>query len=363
MSVARSLLSAVLMVVCACGPGQEEWGAELPEAAPGDEASKPLPVAFSPRLDHDVPGKPTSLDSERLHPALAWTVSLTTFPANGVTYPGAPITLTATANQDVGPTPYYIRISEWAGGLIASCGSGTTCTAQVTKGFATDPVIEARIVRSDGTDQQAYDVTRVYWSYGLPKVSATTTLPVGATSTVTATVKWDVGPTSWYIQLFDATTGSRIARCGSGTTCSATVSQAVATTHTFQAFVSTDTTVFPPPNPLESSAKSYVTWTNSGYTISLSSPSWVGAGSLTPITATASVDVGPTPYYITIFRQDTGEKIKSCGSGTTCTVNYYAPLGSTLPYAAFISANSASLLPSDIQASSNVTETFTDNIH
>jgi hypothetical protein len=44
------------------------------------------------------------------------------------------VTLTATTNADVGPTPYYITIySETTGAELAVCGFGTTCTATVTQ--------------------------------------------------------------------------------------------------------------------------------------------------------------------------------------------------------------------------------------
>ena len=43
-----------------------------------------------------------------------------------------PVTLTATTNTDVGPTPYYITIySETTGAELAVCAVGTTCTATV----------------------------------------------------------------------------------------------------------------------------------------------------------------------------------------------------------------------------------------
>ena len=57
---------------------------------------------------------------------------------------GQPVTLTATANTDVGPTPYYITIdSETTGAELAVCGSGTTCTATVAQGLAGTQTFEA----------------------------------------------------------------------------------------------------------------------------------------------------------------------------------------------------------------------------
>lgn len=55
-----------------------------------------------------------------------------------------PVTLTATTNTDVGPTPYYITIySETTGAELAVCGFGTTCTATVAQAAPGSQVFEA----------------------------------------------------------------------------------------------------------------------------------------------------------------------------------------------------------------------------
>jgi hypothetical protein len=57
---------------------------------------------------------------------------------------GQSVTLTATTNTDVGPTPYYITIySETTGAELAVCGSGTTCTATVADSAPGTQVFEA----------------------------------------------------------------------------------------------------------------------------------------------------------------------------------------------------------------------------
>jgi hypothetical protein len=69
-------------------------------------------------------------------------VSLTT----SSSYPllGQSVTLTATTNTDVGPTPYYITIySETTGAQLAICGSGTICTATVAQGTPGAQTFEA----------------------------------------------------------------------------------------------------------------------------------------------------------------------------------------------------------------------------
>jgi hypothetical protein len=58
--------------------------------------------------------------------------------------------------------------------------------------------------------------------------------------TLTATTNTDVGPTPYYITIYSETTGAELAVCGSGTTCTTTVSQATPGTQTFEAFVGDD---------------------------------------------------------------------------------------------------------------------------
>jgi len=55
---------------------------------------------------------------------------------------------------------------------------------------------------------------------------------------VTATTTADVGPSPFYIEIFDTTTATLVKACGLGTSCAAPVSQAAASTHAYQAFLS-----------------------------------------------------------------------------------------------------------------------------
>ena len=187
----------------------------------------------------------------------------------------------------------------------------------------------------------------------VPPYIATFTVPshtiaVSATTTVTATTDRDIGPTPYFIQIFDATTGANLSWCGYGTSCTATISQSVPTTHAIVAYVaSVVTDTLPPSGIASATAKMFVTWSNSGYQVSVT-PSIACFNSGT-ITATASVNVGPTPYYLEIVNGD-GALLGRCGSGTTCTVN--APC--TGIYYAFISGFSPGLPPANTQASSDL---------
>jgi hypothetical protein len=75
---------------------------------------------------------------------------------------GQPMTLTATTNMDVGPTPFYIEIYDAIGTyLLKACASGTTCSVDVVQ---QSPIFN--------TDYQAYVAQYAQWLFP-PNVQAT----------------------------------------------------------------------------------------------------------------------------------------------------------------------------------------------
>jgi hypothetical protein len=79
-----------------------------------------------------IPAKPQGLPQAA--PLTSWSVTLTASP--NLLWPTQYSSLTATANADVGPTPYYIEIFNETGALLAVCGSGTSCSATFTPSYA-----------------------------------------------------------------------------------------------------------------------------------------------------------------------------------------------------------------------------------
>lgn len=328
----------------------------------GATAAKPSPVPpAGVQVGHTNVAKPGSTGHTAIRPLTSWSVTLTASPTT--LWPTQYSTLTATASQDVGPTPEYIYIyDEEAGAVVAKCGTGTTCSVALTHNTPYYGYFVAYI--SDGTDTTgarglAYSPTgTVDWeSVGLTLSSSANTLAVGASATLTSTSSQNVGPSPFWTEIWDTTTGTELAICGSGTTCSATVSQSVATTHSYVATLSSSSSTYPPANLQTTSPTEWVTWTNDGYVISLSAPAITVNGPET-VTATTNVNVGPTPYYIEIFNEN-GTRIASCGSGTTCSVSYTPASGTGSNLVAFISSSSTAYPPTNIQASSNtVTSTY-----
>ncbi len=311
----------------------------------------------------DMPGAESDVVSDSDKPASdhlgttqaalsSWVLTLSA--SSTSLWPTQSLTLTMTANQDVGPTPFFMSIWDSRPGvnavLLKRCGTGTVCSVTTT---SPTPAFVTYIAElTDVNDNESVEnsliaqVVDVEWkSSNLTLSASPTTLPIGSTTTLT-THTVEIGSSPFWAEIFDVTTGTRLAACGSGTSCSATISQSVATTHAFQAYFSQLSATSPPAGVVEQTPINYVTWTASGYSLSL-------AARFDDVTATASLDVGPTPYFIEIFDLTLGTRIGICGTGTTCTATAAAPLGAPHAVVAFISANDSTLPPANIQAVSN----------
>jgi hypothetical protein len=74
---------------------------------------------------------------------------LTGFTASATLVPlNTAVTLTASTNMDVGPTSDYIDIVDQFGAILASCGSGSSCSATVTANSATTKQYTAYLAQS-----------------------------------------------------------------------------------------------------------------------------------------------------------------------------------------------------------------------
>lgn len=369
------LAFAPLLAACAVAPdgseGDSQGGALVAAASPGSDPDsgllaikpvslRPPPMPGATTGDALPPKPPANPTAPSMNGPFFWQTTVT---ANATSvWPTQYITVTTTANADVGPTPYYIRLYENTSPphILATCGSGTACSASLTKPNITSTVVVGTIVDASGNSllgEPPYVI--LSWHGGSPSISVSpTTVAVGATSTVTATTTADVGPSPYYIKIFDTTTGTLVNNlpCGSGTSCVASVSQAAASTHGYQAFISPSSTTFPPPGSIESTNLVYVAWSNAGFTITMNDPRVTGEGIPLTVSATTNLDVGPTPYYIQIYDATTGTRIASCGSGTTCTGQFQPPPCGFNPdrLVAFVASYSTTFLPPNIQAASVV---------
>jgi len=143
------------------------------------------------------------------------------------------------------------------------------------------------------------------------------TVAVGAYSTLTATTSSNVGPTPWFIDIYDMTTGTLLKSCGWGTTCSVNVIQGLETTHAYAAYVAMPNSTPPPSDIQGTSNTSYVTWTNSGLRVTLSGPEVDIVNTTGPATytATSNVDVNTlpgSPSVIIIYDETTRSMVTFC---------------------------------------------------
>ncbi len=105
-----------------------------------------------------------------------WQVSLAASDSSPL--PSQAVTLTATADQDVGPTPFVIEILDaTAGQTVATCRTGSTCTAAVSEPSPMTQGYRAEVVQPDGTSLQAQSGVTVTWAWPPPAVTAFTLSP------------------------------------------------------------------------------------------------------------------------------------------------------------------------------------------
>ena len=100
--------------------------------------------------------------------------------------------------------------------------------------------------------------------YNVSLYTSANSVTVGSSATLTAYSNTDVGPTPYYIEIYDQSalpSPTRVVSCGSGYSCSATVTQNVVGSHTYIAFVASSSTSYPPPNIQSTSNTVTVTWT------------------------------------------------------------------------------------------------------
>jgi protein tyrosine phosphatase (PTP) superfamily phosphohydrolase (DUF442 family) len=338
------------------GAGAPAPGASAPEA-PG---VKPTLVRPPDQVPSQAPGQAGDANALPAKKTAVVTESVLPPSLTGVTAsPPSPwamgsTTLTATTNIDVGPTPYYIRIWDGeAGAYIATCGAGTTCSGSVTRPAIQMSWFDAVVVDSQGNQADSLLFPVSWHGSGVKLGQSATTLAPGGSATLTTTTDYNIGSSPFYVEIFDMTSGTLLNYCGFGTTCSATVSQTAATTHTYRACFSSFGATYPPPNLLECTENHFVTWSSSGVTVSLTAPATTY--STVTVTAVSSINVGPTPYYLQIYNIE-GTRIAWCSTGTTCSTTF-TPTQSGSHLVAFVAQSNPTPPPPLAQAESPIIQT------
>lgn len=176
--------------------------------------------------------------------------------------PGHPVTLTATSNVDVGPTPYYLDIYDVSSGtLLTACGYGTTCDVSTEIDSCTSHSYRAYIGDPSSTppptnNQGSSNTVSVEW-WGLSLTASPTGQVVGSPITLRASTCRDVLATPYFISTYNGTTTLVVGTpCGEGTSCSNQDTELAPVCITFHATIATTSATYPPPSTVaETSAQ------------------------------------------------------------------------------------------------------------
>lgn len=162
-----------------------------------------------------------------------WGVTLSASQSSAST--GVHVTFTAQANRDVANSGYAILVVNTDTNTInQTCSTGTTCQASLTGTATRTSQYAAQIAHADGTAVQATSSTvPVTWTddWTDSLTSPQTSLPAGASATLTAQTNHDVTGTDFSILLLDGDTNEILKQCTGGTSCALDVSSSIVATH------------------------------------------------------------------------------------------------------------------------------------
>lgn len=166
-------------------------------------------------------------------------------------------TLTATTDQDIGPSPFFVEIYDvTAATRLTRCGSGTTCSVTVSNPTPTTPTTHRyracfTVAAASFPPPNALECTAdhtVSWATAAPHVLLAILPMPGGGFIATGVTTIDVGPTPYWIQIYDVNSGAQLAVCGGGSICTMTFPPG-ANVPTLIAFVGPFSTTLPGPPP------------------------------------------------------------------------------------------------------------------
>lgn len=239
---------------------------------------------------------------------------------------------------DIGPTPYYLMIFDESNHTsIAVCGSGTDCSATVSESVAVNDTFMGYVASycnvgctEPPPGEQSQTVAQnVTW------LSTSITASQGYTAagdpvTLTATDNTINHTTNISLTVYEEPSGMPVFACDQGphtgdSTCSGTVMQTTGTSNSYRAVAEDETNSATQADTKVQSADTNVTWLQ----LSLTSDSgYVRDSNATNLVASVNSDVGPSPYYVSLYDVTSSPKeLAVCGAGLRCS----APVMNTLP--------------------------------
>ena len=255
---------------------------------------------------------------------------------------GQAAVLTATTDIDVQGTASTITITDaTTSTTLGTCTTGHECQVVSTYIYTGGP--HSFVATVDALSSNVVTVTRQAWTLSLASDGAD--FGAGGSRTLTATANQSVSNTasSYRIYIFDNTTGSRIASCASGITCSTTTPTFfTGGPHEYVAVVAASGTPasFAAATDVQVQSNS-TSVSRRAWTLALTTNrTELSAGNSALLTATANQDLGNTAssYRTYIFDTTAGVQVASCSTGTTCSVTQTINSGGPHQYVAVVAA-------------------------
>lgn len=200
--------------------------------------------------------------------APSYSVTLSADPTSLET--GEATTLTTTASHDLTGTRWTTYVFDQTDPSWYRTCKVQTCSFSVTQSSPGTHTYIAYVAR-DRSDprypptqiQATSNTVTVTWTQPTFTVrldAEATWVTPGSTVRLLATANKDMAGRAFAIQIFDLTSGERLAICDSGSTCLAQVEQVTPATRAYQAFVAEPGPTPPPPNVQASSEVVTITW-------------------------------------------------------------------------------------------------------
>jgi hypothetical protein len=236
------------------------------------------------------------------------------------TGPGNNVLLTATASGSVTGSANAIHIFDrTTGAVAASCTQGSQCSVNYASKagvHAFTAYVTRPTTKVPAPPTLASNTISVSW-IGVTLSAKNTIVGPAQPVTLTATSTIPVDKTGLLLQLYDAHTKARLTYCGSGSTCSTSLTQSTGGARSVVAALAKASPTLPV-------AEGAVAHSN------LISPTWLslviearmsGSNAGTPIhiRAKANADMTGTPWSIGIYNDQNQLVGAPCKSGSTCT--------------------------------------------
>lgn len=308
-------------------------GACSTPAAPTASAASPPPspsdLVSSPQQSSRGPGasKVTDISASRLE----LTADQATLAA------GAGTVLAAKSSLSVDGTPWVIEIfDQTTKALVAACSQASECTVAFSTNaglhtfvaFVAKPSAEMPV---DGI-RLTSNALSVRWLGVRIAASDPAVVGLGHAVTFTATASQEVSGTHYAIDLWDTTTRQRLTYCTRGTTCSTSLIEPLAGTHSVSADLGLVAPTHGLPNVLASSPTTAGTWVTVELTAGTTYPA---QGGVVWLSAQASADLANTPWAIYIYTAD-GQRVGTPCNASTCRESLTLPRGKTPSFYATI---------------------------